>query len=207
MLYVFIFVFAVRSGLFVASYFHFPIEIVAVLGSIVLLSWRWIRLKISPKDIIYKTPWHILVFALGMYVIIYGLNNIGLSELLISLFSPIANSSLLQASVFMGMLMSAMSSLFNNHPALMIGTLTLTSMELEPLTLKITYLATVIGSDIGALLLPIGTLATLIWFHILKEAKINISWKYYLKISFIVIPPTLIFSLVSLYYWVVLLFD
>lgn len=206
MLYIFIFVFVVRCGLFVASYFHFPIEIVAVLGSLVLLGWRWFHLKISPKDIIYKTPWHILVFALGMYVIIYGLNNIGLSELLIGLFSPIVNSDLLQASLVMGGLMSTLSSLFNNHPALMIGTLTLTNMNLDPLTLKITYLATVIGSDIGALLLPIGTLATLIWLHILKEAKIKIAWKHYIKVAFIVIPPTLIFSLVSLYFWVTLLF-
>jgi arsenical pump membrane protein len=206
MLYIFIFVFAVRCGLFVASYLHFPIEVVAVLGSIVLLGWRWYNLKISPKDIVSKTPWHILIFALGMYIIIYGLNNIGLSEILISLFSPIVNSNLLQASLVMGGLMSVLSSLFNNHPALMIGTLTLSNMNLDPLTLKVTYLATVIGSDIGALLLPIGTLATLIWLHILKEAKIKISWKYYVKVSFLVIPPTLIFSLVSLYYWITLLF-
>lgn len=47
------------------------------------------------------------------------------------------------------------------RPALMVGTLTLTEMGLDPLTLKISYLASVIGSDVGSLLLPIGTLGRL----------------------------------------------
>jgi Na+/H+ antiporter NhaD/arsenite permease-like protein len=62
-------------SLFIASYFGIPIEAVAVLGSSVLLGWRWIALKISPTDMLKKTPWYILVFAFGMYIIIYGLNN------------------------------------------------------------------------------------------------------------------------------------
>ena len=39
----------------------------------------------------------------------------------------------------------------------MVGTLTLMNMGLDPLTLKISYLANVIGSDMGSLLLPMGT--------------------------------------------------
>jgi arsenical pump membrane protein len=99
-----------------------------------------------------------------------------------------------------------MSSLFNNHPALMIGTLTLTNMHLDPVTLKVAYLANVVGSDIGSLLLPIGTLATLIWMHILNKSKVKISWKKYVKVTFLVIPPTVVVTLLLLYYWVRLVF-
>jgi arsenical pump membrane protein len=159
-------------------------------------------LKISPADMLKKTPWHIFAFAFSMYVIIYGLHNIGLTDWLVQFMRPIVSGSLLHASVMMGILLSLMSNLFNNHPALMVGTLTLTSMGLDPLTLKIAYLANVIGSDIGSLLLPIGTLATLIWMHILKRSKVRISWGEYLKVTSIVIPPTLVFTLVLLYYWV-----
>ncbi|UUZ87173.1 hypothetical protein LJK88_46910 [Paenibacillus sp. P26] len=112
-----------------------------------------------------------LVFAFSMYVIIYGLRNIGLTEWLIHFMQPLVAGSLLHASVMMGLLLSVLSNLFNNHPALMVGTLTLTNMGLDPLTLKIAYLAAVIGSDIGSLLLPIGTLATLMWMHIVKKAR------------------------------------
>lgn len=198
----FLFVFAVRLGLFGASYAGIPIEWVAVAGSVILLSWRWAYLKIAPNDIIRKTPWHILVFAFGMYVLVYGLHNMGMTDRLVDLFRPLVSGNLLNASLLMGGLLTAMSTLFNNHPALMIGTLTLNQMGLDPLSLKIAYLANVIGSDIGSLLLPIGTLASLLWFHLLRKHKIKVEWRDYLKVTVMVIPPTLVFTLISLYYWV-----
>ncbi|MGQ0512840.1 hypothetical protein ACT453_01220, partial [Bacillus sp. D-CC] len=50
-------------------------------------------------------------------------------------------SILLYASFAMGGLVSLLSNVFNNHPALMIGTITLTEMGLDPVTLKTIYLA------------------------------------------------------------------
>jgi arsenical pump membrane protein len=197
-----IFVFAIRLSLFVASYLHFPVSLMAVIGSALLLGWRWFYLKVSPADMLRKTPWHILVFAFSMYVIIYGLNNIGLTDWLIRLLKPLVSGSLLEASVGMGAVMSLLSNLFNNHPALMVGTMTLTGMELDPLTLKIAYLASVIGSDIGSLLLPIGTLATLMWMHLIRQGKVRISWGEYLKVTMLVIPITVIVTLILLAYWV-----
>ncbi|MGE5703962.1 MAG: arsenic transporter [Clostridia bacterium] len=206
MLKILLYVFCIRVSLFIASYIGIPVPLVAILGSVALLIWRWVRLGITPADMLKKTPWHILVFAFSMYVIIYGLHNIGLTAWLISMFQPIVSGNLLHASIIMGTLISVMSNLFNNHPALMVGTLALTNMGLAPLTLKISYLANVIGSDIGSLLLPIGTLASLIWLHILKEHKVKIEWSQYIRVTVLVIPPTLLFTLVFLYYWVSWLF-
>ncbi|MCP1126045.1 arsenic transporter [Bacillus sp. 3103sda1] len=206
MLKVLLFVFLMRCLLFVASFFAIPIEIVAVLGSLVLLVWRWYYLRTNPVDILKKTPWHILVFAFSMYVIIYGLHNAGLTAWLVQICEPIVNQSLLHASFIMGGLVSILSNFFNNHPALMIGTITLTEMGLDPVTLKTIYLANIIGSDMGSLLLPIGTLASLIWMHILKQNKIKVKWKDYLNVSLIVIPLTTIVTLFLLFYWVQLVF-
>ncbi|MEK4484483.1 arsenic transporter [Psychrobacillus sp. FSL H8-0484] len=206
MLKVLLFVFIMRCLLFVASYINVPIEIVAVLGSVVLLLWRWYHLRTNPVDILKKTPWHILIFAFSMYVIIYGLNNVGLTALLVQWFEPIVNQGLFQASFIMGGLVSVLSNLFNNHPALMIGTITLTEMGLDPITLKTIYLANIIGSDMGSLLLPIGTLASLIWMHILRKSKIKITWKDYLSVTLIVIPISTIVTLTLLYFWVQMVF-
>jgi arsenical pump membrane protein len=206
MLKVLLFVFTMRCLLFVASYLSIPIELVAVLGSLILLLWRWYYLRINPIDVLKKTPWHILIFAFSMYVIIYGLHNAGLTDMLVKICKPIVNKQLLYASGVMVGLVSVLSNLFNNHPALMIGTLTLTKMGLDPITLKTIYLANIIGSDIGSLLLPIGTLASLIWFHILKQNKLKVKWRDYLSVSLIVIPLTTIFTLFLLYYWVQMIF-
>ncbi|WP_036660158.1 arsenic transporter [Paenisporosarcina sp. HGH0030] len=206
MLKILLFVFVIRCLLFVASYVSVPIELVAVLGSLVLLIWRWYHLRTNPIDILKKTPWHILIFAFSMYVIIYGLHNIGLTELLVQICEPIVNQGLFQASFIMGGLVSILSNVFNNHPALMIGTITLTEMGLEPITLKTIYLANIIGSDMGSLLLPIGTLASLIWMNILRANKLNVTWKDYLSLSLMVVPPTTIVTLLLLFYWVQLVF-
>ena len=201
-----LFVLLIRCLLFVASYFSIPIEFVAVLGSLVLLMFRWYHIGTNPIDLVKKTPWHILVFAFSMYVIIYGLHNVGLTSLLVSAFKPIVGGGLFQASLVMGGLVSILSNIFNNHPALMIGTIALTEMELDTLTLQTIYLANIIGSDIGALLLPIGTLASLIWMHILRQNRIKVTWKDYLKITIIVIPITTIVTLVILNAWIKLVF-
>jgi arsenical pump membrane protein len=206
MMKVLLFVFVMRCLLFVASYLAIPIELVAVLGSVVLLVWRWYHLRTNPIDILKKTPWHILIFAFSMYVIIYGLHNAGLTAFLVESINPIVNQGLLHASFIMGGLVSILSNIFNNHPALMIGTITLTEMGLDPITLKTIYLANIIGSDIGSLLLPIGTLASLIWMHILKENKIKIKWKDYLRVSIPVIPLTTVVTLFFLFYWVQMVF-
>ncbi|MDP4100471.1 MAG: arsenic transporter [Bacillota bacterium] len=206
MLFVLAFVFLVRMSLFAASYTGISVPLVAVIGSFILLSWRWIYFKTSPRDLLYKSPWHIFIFAFTMYVLIYGLHNIGFTELLVSYFEPVVSGSLAHATFASGISTSVFSNLFNNHPALMISTFTLTEMTLNPSTTKIIYLANIIGSDIGSLLLPMGTLATLIWMHILKQHDESISWGEYIKTTIIIIPLTVLFTLTCLYFWISWLF-
>lgn len=88
----------------------------------------------------------------------------------------------------------------------MIGTISLTEMSLDPITLKAVYLANIIGSDMGSLILPVGTLATLLWMNSLKQQRFKMKWMDYLRVSVIVIPPTVIFTLYSLYLWINIIF-
>lgn len=202
-----LFVLIIRCSLFIASILTIPIELIAVLGSLILLLWRWYHLRTNPVDILKKTPWPILLFAFSMYVIIYSLHNVGLTALLVQLSQPVVEKGLFQSTFLMGGIVSVLSNLFNNHPALLIGTLTLSEMNLDASTLKTMYLASIIGSDIGSLLLPIGTLASLIWMNILRQNKIKVKWKDYLQVSLIAIPATVIISLFLLYAWIVLFFS
>ena len=202
MISVLIFVFFVRVSLFAASYIGISVSLVAVTSSLVLLIWRWIYLKLSPLDLLKKTPWHIFIFAFTMYIIVYGLQNIGLTDILVLYLEPMVKDNLFNASLIMGTILSILSNLVNNHPALMIGTLSLTEMGLDPIIMKTVYLANIIGSDIGSLLLPTGTLATLIWMHILRKNHVKISWREYIKVTLLAIPITVFFTLTILYFWI-----
>jgi arsenical pump membrane protein len=195
-----------RAGLFVGAGLGIPIEWIGIFGALLLIGYRWYIKGVAPYDILKKTPWHIILFAFSIYVVVYGLHNIGLTGLIVKLLREPLAANHLNASLISGGLLTVMSNLFNNLPSVMIGTFTLTAMSLDIPTLQIAYLATIIGADIGSLIIPMGTLASLIWMFLLRKNGIKISWKDCLKVTIKVIPIGLLISLLSLYVWVEWLF-
>lgn len=198
-----IIVVATRACFFVLSPLGISIEWIGLFGAFILIALRWFKMGTGITDIVKRTPWHILLFAFNMYVLVFGLKNVGLNDFIVHSLKELVENDALNAIFVMGILSTILSNLFNNLPAVMIGTLSIMDMDLDPTLLQVSYLSNVIGSDIGSLLTPVGTLATLIWMFILKKHGIKITWGQYLKVTFLVIPIGLIVSLFSLYIWVI----
>jgi arsenical pump membrane protein len=195
----------VRACFFILSNYGVPIEGIAVIGALLIVLIRWYSQGIGIIDVLKKTPWHIFVFAFGMYVVVYGLHNAKFTALLINWIKEPVCAHLYNAVFIMGILLTAMSNLLNNLPSVMLGTITITQMGLGQDYLQVAYLANILGSDIGSLILPNGTLASLIWLYVLKNNGIPVSWKEYISATIRVIPIGLLVSLLSLYLWVLLL--
>jgi arsenical pump membrane protein len=191
----------IRAGFFAGASVGIPIEWIAIVGAVLLIAIRWYRTGVGPANLIKKTPWHILLFAFSVYVVVYSLHNIGMTAIMVERLKGFLSLSGFHAVMGYGLLISGMSNLLNNLPSVMIGTLALTEMGLDAQTLQIAYLANIIGSDIGSLITPMGTLASLIWMFILRRNKILITWKQYIKITAAIIPAGLLISLISLYVW------
>ncbi|MCM3174260.1 MULTISPECIES: arsenic transporter [unclassified Paenibacillus] len=191
----------IRAGYFLAEQVGIRMEVVALTGVILMLIVRWYRTRTGLKDVITQTPWHILLFAFSIYVIVDSLHRAGMTASIIQWMKPMiegGNASIIAVS---GLMLTLLSNLFNNLPSVMIGTFAVTDLQLSESQLHLAYLANILGSDIGALLTPIGTLATLIWMYILKTHHIRVSWKQYMKVTIIVVPISLIVSLISLFIW------
>ncbi len=195
----------VRACLFIFSYYGIPIESVAIAGALLIILIRWYSQGTGAIDVLRKTPWHVFVFAFSMYLVVYGLHNVKFTNLIIGLIKEPVSSNLLNAILIVGTLTSCMASLFNNHPSLMLATTIITNMGLGLQYVQVTYLAIILGSDIGSLVLPSGTLASLIWMFILKKNEIHVTWREYISVTILIIPAGLLVSLLSLYLWVALI--
>ncbi|MBX5437343.1 MAG: hypothetical protein IRZ33_09005 [Alicyclobacillaceae bacterium] len=190
----------VRAGFFIGAAHGIPVQVVAIAGACLLLGICAVRRPRSVAEIARTAPWYILAFAFGMYALIYGLQKQGITLLLGRGLELAAGQSLLAVVLLTGLLLTVMSCLFNNLPSVMIGTVMLTDLHLPAVELKLAYLSNVLGSDIGSLLLPMGTLASLLWFHLVRQPT-GVTWADYMRFSFAVIPPSLAVSLLALYGW------
>lgn len=190
----------VRFGFFAASAIHIPSYPVAMAGAMVLVLGNLLRGRMDVGGTLRRAPWPILGFAFGMDLVVFGLRNAGLISVLSHLIGPAVRVSNMAASTLPAALAAIVSSLLNNHPGLIIGSLTLTEIpQLIRPVLHVAYSGVVLGSDLGALLTPVGTLASLIWFHALREQGHRYSWWDYLRVTLLVIPAAFVVSLAGLY--------
>jgi len=196
-----VFVVLIRGSYFILPSVGISIEWIAVTGAFILIVIRWFYLRVGFNDVVKKAPWHILLFAFGMYVTVYALNNTGVITFLMQLVKDPMTDNIVYASFISGILISVLSNLMNNLPSVMLGTLLITEMGMDIQTLQVSYISMIIGSDIGALLSPMGTLATLLWMYVLKKNGIPISWSKYFNVALLVIPITLLVTLIALNVW------
>jgi arsenical pump membrane protein len=200
-------------GLLLVAYFVFaplgvPVSAVTGAGALVLLALagRWFQggqgAVISVVKVLKGAPWQIVIFSLGMYLVVYGLRNAGLTGYLAAALVWLSGHGTWVATIGTGFGAALLSSVMNNMPGVLVGTLSIQQAHAVPaLTRELMIYANIIGCDLGPKFTPIGSLATLLWLNVLSRKGITISWGQYMRVGLVITPPVLFIVLIALALW------
>jgi arsenical pump membrane protein len=184
---------------FVSEGMAIPVSAVAWVAAIVMVIAAKRQKCISLRASFRAGPWGIIIFSIGMYVLVYGVHHMELTVWVAHVVQWLSDQTMFIAIIVMGFFAGISAALMNNLPAAMLNALMIkTNAPLGMWMEAMTY-ANVIGSDIGPKMTPIGSLATLMWLHVLARQGILIGWGYFCRIGMMLTVPVLFATLCALW--------
>lgn len=178
---------------FIGDAFDLPISIFALGGAIVFLTIATLQKAVKPKEIIKEAPWQVVWFSIGLYIVVYGLKNAGLTDYLTLVLHELVKQGDTIAIIGTGFISAILSAIMNNMPTVMIMDIALKDIPNEALAY-----ANIIGCNLGPKMTPFGSLATLLWLHVLAKKGVKIGFWEYSKFGLIITPPVLLVVLLAL---------
>ena len=135
----------------------------------------------------------ILVFLWGIFLVVQGLRGVGVVDWLASIYATQPPGSGAEMAT-VGVTSALGSALIDNHPMSILNMLAIDGGHHPRL-----LLAALVGGDIGPRLLPIGSLAGLLWIDLLRRAGVELGVTRFVRIGTLVLLPTMVVSMVMLW--------
>jgi arsenical pump membrane protein len=163
--------------------------LVATAGALVALALSARHRAGGPVEVLRtNVAWEILVFLLGMFLLAEALRNAGVVERLTDLYDEGGDGVI-------GVTSALGSALINNHSMALTNLL---AVEALPAAGDADYLFALVGGDLGPRLLPIGSLAGLLWIAVLRGLGVEVTLKRFVAVGVAVTLPSLAVSLAVL---------
>ncbi len=139
--------------------------------------------------------WSLLIFVASMGLLVDGLSRAGVTAWLAGLVlgpgrdNPALVMAISAAAAAVG------SNLFNNLPAAFVLADAVKSADLSQSSAHAAAIGTIIGADLGPNLTPVGSVATLLWFVLLRQRGLVVSSWSYIRVGLLVTPVTILAAL------------
>jgi len=181
------------AGYFIGDYYDLPISLFALGGGLIFLAIASYTKNAKAWLTIKTAPWQVVWFSIGLYIVVYGLKNAGLTDYLTVVLKDLSTQGDIVAIVGTGFISAFLSAIMNNMPTIMIMDIALQDIGNQAL-----IYANIIGCNLGPKMTPFGSLATLLWLHVLAQKGVKIGFWQYSKFGLLVTPPVLLVVLLSL---------
>ena len=181
------------AGYFIGDHFDLPISVFALGGGLLFLAIASYAKTVNPVHIIKTAPWQVVWFSIGLYIVVYGLKNAGLTDYLTVVLEHLVERGDAVAVIGTGFIAAFLSAFMNNMPTIMIMDIALHDIPNQAL-----IYANIVGCNLGPKMTPFGSLATLLWLHVLSQKGVKIGFWQYSKFGLMVTPPILLVVLLTL---------
>ena len=181
----------------VGPYFNIEMWIVSLVSALSLFLFiilASIVKKQKPKELtkcLKRAPWQLIPFVLSMFIMILALKKQGVTDALGNLLGES------NATIKYGVVSYLSANLINNIPMSVLFCPVMEALNGTSAQLGAVY-ATIVGSNLGALLTPIGALAGIMWSSMLKKHEVKLSYGSFIKYGSAVSIPSLAVSLTIL---------
>jgi arsenical pump membrane protein len=186
-------------GYAAATFVRLPLGLVVLAVGAGLLAWETLRDAVDAPALLGRQPWSIVVFAVALFIVVFGLANAGAARALAELLDP-GGRALIPALLIAGVSVALLSGAINNLPVFLVTLLALRHLgmltrDAHPATLPY---ATLLGANVGSKLTPLGSLATLLWLDLLGRRRLKVGWARYTRLALMPSAAALIAALVAL---------
>ena len=186
--------FGVAVGAFaVASALDLPLG--PTLAAVWLLLLGVERTSRRPDRPLDGIGWSLLVFVGAMGILVDGLSSAGITGWLAQIVLGQVRDSPAAVMVVTAFAAAVGSNLVNNLPAAFVFADAVHGAGLSAASAHAAAIGTIIGADLGPNLTPVGSVATLLWFVLLRQRGLEVSTWSYIRIGLIVTPVTILAAL------------
>jgi arsenical pump membrane protein len=157
-----------------------PVATLAAIACVIIA----VASGVSLRRLSANVSWELLPFLFGVLVLATALARAGLTDELATVYdqspAPLAT---------IGTVAALGSALINNHPMALLHSHALADAP------DAYVLAALVGGDLGPRLLPIGSLAGLLWMHALTRQDVHVPLRTFVTVGVVVTIPSLAVSL------------
>lgn len=141
-----------------------------------------------------RLPYSLIPFVLSMFIIVLSLEYNGITTKISALLSNFTYSKITTSLTYL-IVSTIADNFINNIPMSVLFSSILNNVDQFR---EIAIYSTIVGSNVGAYLTPIGALAGIMWMSLLKKYNVKFEFINFVKYGIIIVPFVVLGSLIGI---------